>query len=72
MLAFASHKGDCFEEILVEPPATIKEDHEFLSPIQTMEEIILELNGDEEEVLFKMDDRSDGSSSTFLMSLAVL
>ena len=42
---FASHKGDCFEEILAEPLATIKEDYEFLSPIQTMEEIILNLNG---------------------------
>ena len=31
-------------------------DYEFLSYIQTMEEIILELNGYEEEVLSKMDE----------------
>ena len=45
VLAFASHKGDCFEEIMVEPLATIKGDYDFLSPIQTIEEIILEQNG---------------------------
>ena len=45
VLAFALHKGDCFEEIAAEPLATIKRDYEFLSLIQTMEEIILELNG---------------------------
>ena len=72
VLAFASHKGDCFEEIVAEPLATIKEDYEFLSPIQTMEEIILELNGYEEEVLSKMDDWSNESTSTFLMSLVGL
>ena len=33
VLAFASHKGDCFEEIVVEPLATIKGDYEFVSPI---------------------------------------
>ena len=40
----ASHKGDYFEEIVAEPPATIKGDYEFLSSLQSMEEIILELN----------------------------
>ena len=72
VLAFASHKRDCFEEILAEPLVTIKGDYEFLSPIQTMEEIILELNGYEEEVLSKMDDWSNESTSTFPMSLARL
>ena len=72
MLAFASHKGDCFEEIVVEPLATIKRDYEFLSPVQTMKEIILELNGYKEEVLSKMDDWPNGSTSTFPMSLAGL
>ena len=65
VLAFASHKGDCFEEILAEPLATIKGDYEFLSPIQTLEEIILELNGYEEEVLSKIDDWSNGSTIIF-------
>ena len=41
VLAFASYKGDYFEEIVVEPLATIKGDYEFLSHIETMEEIIL-------------------------------
>ena len=72
VFAFASHKRDCFEEIVTEPLATIKWDYEFPFPIQTMEEIILALNGYEEEVLFKMDDWSNGSTSTFLMSLAGL
>ena len=56
VLEFASPKGECFEEILAEPLAIIKGDCEFLSPIQTMEEIIIELDGYEEEVLSKMDD----------------
>ena len=72
MFASASHKGDCFEEIVVEPPTTIKGDYEFLSPLQNLEEIILELNGYKEEVMFKMDDWSNGSTSTFPMSLAGL
>ena len=67
-----SHKGDCFEEIMVEPPAIIKGDFEFLSPLQNLEEIILELNGYKEEVLSKMDDWPNGSTSTFPMSLAGL
>ena len=37
VLAFASHKGDCFEEIMAKPLATMRGDYEFLSPIQTME-----------------------------------
>ena len=45
VFASASHKGDCFEEIVAEPPATIKGDYKFLSPLQNLEEIILELNG---------------------------
>ena len=56
MFASTSHKGDCFKEIGAEPPAKIKGDYEFLSPFQTMEEIILELNGYKEEVMSKMDD----------------
>ena len=40
-----SHRGDCFEEIVAEPPATIKGDFEFISPIQNLKENILELNG---------------------------
>ena len=72
VLAFASHKGYYFDEILAEPQATIKGDYEFLFPIQTMEEIILELNGYEEEVLSNMDDWSNGSTSSFPMSLAGL
>ena len=72
MLAFSSHKVDCFEEIMTKPLATIKRDYVFLSPIQTMEEIIIELNGYEEEVLSKMDDWSNGSTNTFPMSLVEL
>ena len=67
-----SHRGDCFEEIVVEPPSIIKEDFEFLSPLQILKENILELNGYEEEVLSKMNDWSNGSTSTFPMSLAGL
>ena len=67
-----SHRGDCFEEIVAEPPAIIKEDFEFLSPLQSLKENILELNGYEEEVLSKMNDWSNGSTSTFPMSLAGL
>ena len=63
VFASASHKGDCFEEIVVKPPATIKGDYEFLSPLQSLEEIILELNGCEKKVLSKMDDWSNGSTS---------
>ena len=72
VFASASHKGDCFEEIVVDPPATIIGDYEFLSPFQSLEEIILELNGCENKVLSKMDDWSNGSTSTFPMSLAGL
>ena len=66
MLASTTHKGDRLEEIVAEPLATIKGDYEFLSPVK---EIILELNGCKEEVLFKMDDWSNGSTNTFSMSL---
>ena len=45
VFASSSHKGDYFEEIVAKPPAIIKGDSEFLSPLQNMEEIILELNG---------------------------
>ena len=31
-----SHRGDCFEEIVAEPPAMIKGDFEFLSPLQSL------------------------------------
>ena len=72
VFAHASHKGDCFEEFVAEPPAMIKGYYEFLSPFQTMEEIILELNGYKEKVLSKMDDWTNGSTSTFQMSLAGL
>ena len=72
VFATTSHKGDCFEEIMAEPPATIKGDYEFLSSLQSLEEIILELNGCEKKVLSKMDDWSNGSTSTFPMSLAGL
>ena len=71
VLAFAAHKGDCFEEIVAEP-FTIKGDSEFLSSLQNLEEIILELNGYKEEVMSKMDDWPNGSTSTFPMSLARL
>ena len=64
-----SHRGDCFEEIVAEPPAIIKGDFEFLSPLQSLKENILELNGYEEEVFSKMNDWSNGSTSTFPMSL---
>ena len=67
-----SHRGDCFEEIVAEPPAIIKGHFEFISPIQNLKENILELNGYEEEVLSKMNDWSNGSTSTFPMSLAGL
>ena len=56
VFASASHKGDCFEEIVVEPLAKIKGDYEFLSPLKNMEEIILELNDYKEEGLSKMND----------------
>ena len=72
MFASTSHKGDCFEEIVAEPPATIKGDFEFLSPLQRPKEIILELNGCEKKVLSKMDDWSNGSTSTFPISLVGL
>ena len=72
MFASASHKGDCFEEIVAEPHATIKGDFEFLSPLQNLEELILKLNGYKEELLSKMDDWPNGSITTFLMSLARL
>ena len=57
---------------MVEQLAIIKGDFEFLSPIQNLEENILELHGYEEEVSSKMDDWSNGSTSTFPMSLAGL
>ena len=72
VFASASHKGDCFEEIVAKPPTIIKGDFEFLSPLQNMEEIILELNGYEKKVLSKMDDWSNESTSTFPMSLVGL
>ena len=49
VLASASHKEDCFEEIVAEPPSTIKWDSEFLFPLQNLEEIILELKGYEKK-----------------------
>ena len=67
-----SHRGDCFEEIVSEPPAIIKGDFKLLSLLQSLKENILELNGYEEEVLSKMNDWSNGSTSTFPMSLAGL
>ena len=51
-----SHRGDNFEEIVAEPPAIIKGDFEFLSPLQSLKENILKLNGYEEEVLSMMND----------------
>ena len=72
VLASAAHKGDCFEEIVVEPLATIKGDSEFISPLQNFEEIILKSNGYKEEVLSKIDDWPNGSTSTFPMSLTRL
>ena len=53
------HKGDCFEEIVAEPLATIKGHSKFLSPLQNLEEIILDLNGYKENVMSKMDDWSN-------------
>ena len=67
-----SHRRDCFEEIVAEPPAIIEGDFEFISPIQNLKENILELNGYKEEVLSKMNDWPNGSTSTFPMSLAEL
>ena len=72
VFASTSHKGDYFEEIVVEPPAKIKGDSEFLSPLQNLEENILELNGYKKEVMSKMDDWPNGRTSTFPMSLARL
>ena len=57
---------------MVEPPATTKGDSEFLSPLQNLEEIILELNGYKKEVMSKMDDWPNGSTSTFPMNLTRL
>ena len=51
-----SHRWDCFEEIVAEPPAIINGDFEFISPIQNLREIIFELDGYKEEVLSKMND----------------
>ena len=45
VFASATHKRDCFEEIMAEPLATIKGDFEIIFPLQNLEEIILELNG---------------------------
>ena len=72
-----SHRGDCFEEIVTKPPAIIKGDFEFISPIQNLKKQkkkknILELNGYKEEVLSKMNDWPNGSTSTFPISLARL
>ena len=67
-----SHRGDCFEEIVAEPPAIIKGDFEFISPIKNLKENILELNGYKDEVLSKMNDWPNGSTSTFPMSPAGL
>ena len=72
MFASTSHKGDCFEETVVEPPTIIKRDSEFLSRFQNMEEIILELNGYKKEVMSKIDEQQNGSTSTFPMSLVGL
>ena len=72
VLASVTHKGDCFEAIVAKPLAKIKGDFKFLFPFQNLEEIILELKGYKEEVLSKMDDWPNGSSSTFPMSLAGL
>ena len=72
VLAFLAHKEDYFEEIVVEPLAVMKGDSKFLFPPQNLEEIILELNGYKEEVLSKMNDWPNGSTSTFPMSLVRL
>ena len=72
VLASATHKGNCFKETVAEPLATIKGDYEFSFPLQNLKEIILGLNGYEEEVMSKMDDWPNGSTSTFPMSLVGL
>ena len=72
MFTSTSHKGDHFEEIVAEPPSIIKGHFEFISPIQNLKENILELNAYEKEVLSKMNDWSNGRTSTFPMSLAGL
>ena len=72
VFASTSHNRDFFEEIVAEPPATIKGDSNFLFTLQNLEEIILELNGYKKEVMFKRDDWPNGSTSTFPMSLAGL
>ena len=72
VLTSTSHRGDCFEEIVVEKPTINKGDFEFISPIQNLKQNILELNGYKEEVLSKMNDWPNGSTSTFPMSLAGL
>ena len=72
VLSSTAHKGDCFEEIVAELLATSKGHSNFLFPIQNLESIILELNGYKEEVLSKMDDWPNRSTSTFPISLAGL
>ena len=72
MFTYTSHRGDCFEEIVAETPAIIKGDFEFISLIQNLKKNILELNGYIEEVLSKMNDWPNGSTSSFPMSLAGL
>ena len=67
-----SHRGDYFEESVTEPPAIIIGDFEFISPMQNPKENILELNGYKEEVLSKMNDWPNGSTSPFPMSLVGL
>ena len=57
---------------MAEPPTIIKRDFEFLSPLQSLKKNILELNGYEEEVLSKMNDWPNRSTSTFPMSLVGL
>ena len=68
VFASTSHKGDCFEKIVAKPAATIKGDSEFLSPLQNLEETIIELNDYKKEETSKMDDWPNGSTSTFPMS----
>ena len=72
VLAFEAHKEDCFEEIMAEPLASMKGDSKFLFLFQNLKEIILQLNGYKEEVLSKMDDWPNGSTSNFPMSLVGL
>ena len=72
MFTYTSHRGDCFEEIVAEIPTIIKRDFEFISLIQNLKKNILELNGYIEEVLSKMNDWPNGSTSSFPMSLAGL